>query len=126
MGPEADTSMVRNLETFIHKERLREVRFFSLEKTRLSKTLLQPLNVCRGFKERQRIFKLLTKACSDWTKDIGLKMKDNNFRLNIKNIFFFFRIRVMLHGNSLPREGADVPSLKVFKAQLEGAWSNLV
>lgn len=66
-------------------------------------------------KDRQIIFKSLTKACSDQKKDIGFKMKDNNFRLNIKNTFF--RI-MMMQGNRFPREGVDAPSLKMFKAKL--------
>lgn len=76
--------------------------------------------MCSGFKESKRIFRLLTKTCSDCTKDIEFYMKDNNFRLNIKNTLFF-RMRVILHGNRLSRDGADVPSLKVFKAKLDGA-----
>jgi len=35
-------------------------------------------------------------------------------------------MRVVRHWNRLPREAVDVPSLAVFKARLDGAWSNLV
>ncbi|KFP07394.1 hypothetical protein N300_07837, partial [Calypte anna] len=38
----------------------------------------------------------------------------------------FFTVRVVRHWNRLPREAVDVPSLKVFKARLDGALSNLV
>jgi len=33
---------------------------------------------------------------------------------------------VVRHWNRLPREAVDAPSLAVFKARLDGAWSNLV
>jgi len=35
-------------------------------------------------------------------------------------------MRVMRHGNRLPRGAADAQSLEVFKARLDGALSNLV
>ncbi|KFW01384.1 hypothetical protein N326_00834, partial [Eurypyga helias] len=38
----------------------------------------------------------------------------------------FFPERVVRHWNRLPRETVDAPSLEVFKARLDEAWSNLV
>jgi len=38
----------------------------------------------------------------------------------------FFTIRVVRHWNRFPREAVDAPSLKAFKARLDGALSNLV
>jgi len=35
-------------------------------------------------------------------------------------------VRVVRHGNRLPREVVDAPSLEVFKARLDEALSNLV
>ena len=35
-------------------------------------------------------------------------------------------VRVVRHGNRLPREAVDAPSLEVFKARLDGAVSSLV
>jgi len=35
-------------------------------------------------------------------------------------------MRVMRHWNRLPRAAVDTPSLKVFKARLDGGLSNLV
>jgi len=35
-------------------------------------------------------------------------------------------MRVVRHRNRLPREAVAAPSLKVFKARLDGALSNLV
>ncbi|KFO65997.1 hypothetical protein N302_07397, partial [Corvus brachyrhynchos] len=38
----------------------------------------------------------------------------------------FFIVRAVRHWNRLPREVVDAASLDVFKARLDGAWSNLV
>ncbi|KGL93663.1 hypothetical protein N301_12548, partial [Charadrius vociferus] len=54
----------------------------------------------------------------------GFKLKEGRFRLDIRNKFF--TMRVVRHWNRLPREVVDAPSLEVFKARLDGAWSNLV
>jgi len=35
-------------------------------------------------------------------------------------------MRVVKHWNGLPREGADAPSLEVFKDRLDKALSNLI
>jgi len=35
-------------------------------------------------------------------------------------------MRVVKHGNGLPREVVEAPSLETFKARLDGALSNLV
>ena len=35
-------------------------------------------------------------------------------------------MRVVRHWNRLPREAVDAPTLKAFKARLDGALSNLV
>lgn len=37
-----------------------------------------------------------------------------------------FSVRVMRHRNSLPREAVNVPSLKGFKARLDGTLNNFV
>ncbi|KGL86313.1 hypothetical protein N301_12791, partial [Charadrius vociferus] len=53
------------------------------------------------------------------------KLKEGRFRLDIRKKFF--TVRVVRHWNRLlPREAVDAPSLKVFKARLDGALSTLV
>ncbi|KFR16461.1 hypothetical protein N306_12789, partial [Opisthocomus hoazin] len=54
----------------------------------------------------------------------GFKLTEGRFRLDIRKNFF--TIRVVKHWNRLPREAVDTPSMKVFKARLDGALSNLV
>ncbi|KFO72207.1 hypothetical protein N303_07186, partial [Cuculus canorus] len=46
------------------------------------------------------------------------------FRLDIRKNFF--TIRVVRHWNRLPKEAVDAPSLKVFKARLDGALGSLI
>jgi len=66
----------------------------------------------------------LTRACSDSTRGNGFKLKEDRFRFDIRKKFF--TMRMVRHWKRLPREGVDAPSLTVFKARLDGAWSNLV
>ncbi|KFZ54630.1 hypothetical protein N321_02693, partial [Antrostomus carolinensis] len=54
----------------------------------------------------------------------GFKLKESRFRLDIRKKFF--TVRVVRHWNRLPKEVVDAPSLEVFKARLDEAWSNLV
>ncbi|KFR06539.1 hypothetical protein Y956_00247, partial [Nipponia nippon] len=54
----------------------------------------------------------------------GFKLKEGRFRLDIRKKFF--TVRVVRHWNRLPREVVDGPSLEVFKARLDRAFSNLV
>ncbi|KFO65311.1 hypothetical protein N302_01939, partial [Corvus brachyrhynchos] len=52
----------------------------------------------------------------------GFKLREGRFRLDIRKKFF--PVRVVR--DRLPEEAVDFPFLKVFKARLDGAWSNLV
>ncbi|KFU89955.1 hypothetical protein M959_10925, partial [Chaetura pelagica] len=54
----------------------------------------------------------------------GFKLKEGRFRLDIRKKLFM--MRVVRHWNRLPQEAVDDTSLKVFKARLDGALSNLV
>jgi len=63
-------------------------------------------------------------ACTDRTKSSGFELKDGRFRLDIRQKFF--AMRVVRPWHMLPREAVAAPSLAVFKANLDGALSNLV
>jgi len=54
----------------------------------------------------------------------SFKLKEGRFGLDI--VKKFFTIRVVRHWNGLPREVVDASSLKVIKARMNGALSNLI
>ena len=58
-------------------------------------------------------------------------MRGNGFKLKEDGVILdrrkkFFPVRVVRHWNRLPREVVVAPSLKVLKARLDRALSNLV
>jgi len=105
------------------EERMRELGLFSLEKNRLWEDLIVAFQylkeACKKAGEG-----LFTRACRNRTRGNGFKLKKGRFRLDVRKKFF--PMRVVRHWNRLPRKAVDVPSLKVSKARLDGASSNLV
>jgi len=71
-------------------------------------------------KDGERLF---IRECSDRTRHNHFKLKECRFRLNIRKKFF--TMRVVRHGNRLPREAVAALSPEVFKAKLDRALSNL-
>jgi len=69
-------------------------------------------------------FSLFRKACCDRTKSNGFKLREGRFRLDIRKNFF--TVRVVKHGNRLPREVVEAPPLETFKTRLDRALTNLV
>ncbi|PKU38648.1 hypothetical protein llap_11044 [Limosa lapponica baueri] len=65
-----------------------------------------------------------TRACSDWVRGNGFKLKEGRCRVNTRTNIF--TVRVVRHWNRSPREAVAAPSLEVFKARLDGALSNPV
>lgn len=63
----------------------------------------------------------IPRTCSDRTRGIWVRVR---FRLKISKKFF--TVRVVKHWSRLLREVVDAPSLGLFNARLDGAWSYLV
>lgn len=63
-------------------------------------------------------------SCGDKTKGNVSKLKEGKYRSDIRQKSF--TLRGMKHWEILPREAVEAPSLKVFKAWLNGALSSLI
>ena len=112
--------MINGLEHLCYEVRLRELGLFSLEKRRLRGDLIVPFQYLKG--PTGKLGRDSSSECSDRTRGNGLKLQEGRFRLDIRKKFFTH----MVVRNMLPREVVDAPSLKMFKARLDGAFSNLV
>jgi len=66
----------------------------------------------------------LTRAWSDRTRGKGFKLKEGRDGFDIRMKFSI--MNVVRPWSRLPREAVAAPSLKVFKARLDRALSNLV
>ncbi|KAK4818123.1 LOW QUALITY PROTEIN: hypothetical protein QYF61_006210 [Mycteria americana] len=117
------TKMIRGMIHLSYEDRLREVGLFSLEKRRLQRDLTATFQYLKGAYKKDGD-KLFSRACCGRTRGNGFKLKGGRFRLEIWRKFF--TMSVVKHGNRLPREMVDAPSLETFKARLDGALSNLI
>jgi len=115
--------MIRGLENLSCEERLRELGLFSLEKRRLQGDLTAAFQYLKGACKKAGEGRF-TRAWSYRTQGNGFKLKEGRFRLDVRRKFF--PVRVVRHWPRLPGEFVAAPSLAVFKARLDGAWSNLV
>ena len=65
--------------------------------------------------------RLFSRVCCDRTKRNGFKIKERNFRLDVRKKFF--TVRVVRHWHRMPREVMDAPYLEIPKVRLDGALS---
>ena len=109
--------MIRGLEHLPYKDRLRDLRLFSLEKRRLQGDLIAAFQYLKGEGHFKR-------ACSDRKRRNGFKLEEGRFRLDVRKKFF--TMRVVRCWNRFPSKLVDALSLEAFKARLDGTLSNLV
>jgi len=115
--------MIRGLEHLSCEERLRELKLFILEKSRLQGDLLAAFQYPKGAyrKDGENIF---TRASCDRTRSNGCKVREGRFRLDVRKKFFM--VRVVKYWSRLLIVVVDATSLETLKARLDGALSNLV
>lgn len=63
------------------------------------------------------------RACCDWIRGNGFKVKSCGFRLAIKKNFM---MRMMKNWKRSPREVVDAPCLETFKVRLDRALRSLI
>ncbi|PKU29441.1 hypothetical protein llap_20254 [Limosa lapponica baueri] len=109
------TELVRGLEHKSCEERLRELGVFSLEKRRLRGDLLALYNSLKGGCSQGGLVSSPKEQAMG--RGNGLKLHQGRFRLEIrKNVY---TEGVIKPWNGLPREGAEAPSLEVFKRRVD-------
>lgn len=96
---------------------------FHLEERRFQGDLILDFQYIKGVNKKHGD-RLFSRACSNRTRTSGFKLKEGQFRLDIrKKSFMMWLVKPWNH---LPREMVDVPSLEILKAKLDRTLSYLI
>ena len=114
------TKLAKRLEYLSHKERLRELGLFSLQKGSGGDLF----NVCKYLTERckEEGAKLFSVMPSARTSSNGHKWKVRMFCLNVSKRYL--TVRVTEHWHGLLREVVESPSLEIFQSHLDMVLGN--
>ena len=95
--------IIRGLEHLTCRDRLGELRLFSLEKRRIGGDLLAVFQYLKG--SDRKAGDLLRRVGSNRMRGNGFKLEECRYRLDIRKKFFI--VRVVRHWNRLPRKAVD-------------------
>ena len=97
--------------------------FFNLEKRRLWGDFVVAFQYTKeAYRKDQEVF--FSRECSGKTRCNGFELKEGTSILDTGKKFF--TVSVVRHWHRLSREAVDVPSLKSYRARLDGALGSLV
>lgn len=113
--------LIKGLEHFPYEDRLGKLDLFCLEKVHGNHmaTLQYLKGAYRDLEEG-----LFSRKYSNGTRSNGYKLKEEKLKLDIKKKIF--TVRVDRHGNRLPREVVDTPTVAKLKARLNKPLNNLI